>query len=135
VSDLQNPISSSAKKTAQQLNSLLLPVVQGGLLLTVRIWMILVAAQSPTQAMSTAMAWPAFILPLGSALRALTIKSSKPSPLTSPAVETEVPLTRAKPTFADINGDGKLDLVVGETDNNLNYYQNTGIFSNPVYTK
>ena len=34
--------------------------------------------------------------------------------------------TRAKPTFADINGDGKLDLVVGETDNNLNYYQNTG---------
>ena len=43
--------------------------------------------------------------------------------------------TRAKPTFADINGDGKLDLVVGETDNNLNYYQNTGTFSNPVYTK
>jgi hypothetical protein len=34
-----------------------------------------------------------------------------------------------------INGDGKLDLVVGETDNNLNYYQNTGTFSNPVYTK
>jgi hypothetical protein len=47
---------SSVKPTAQQSTCLLLPVAQEGLLLTVRMWMMLVAA-SPPQAMSTAMAW------------------------------------------------------------------------------
>jgi hypothetical protein len=44
---------------------------------------------------------PAFNLLLGSAARAPTIKSSKPSPLTSPALE------------GDVNGDGLDDLIVG----------------------
>jgi hypothetical protein len=66
-------MSSSVKLTAQQSTYLLLPVAQGGLLLLVRMRMMTVANQSPPQAM--------------------TIKSSKPSPLISPAVETETPLS------------------------------------------
>uniref|UniRef100_UPI0034DF6D21 FG-GAP-like repeat-containing protein n=1 Tax=Candidatus Thiodubiliella endoseptemdiera TaxID=2738886 RepID=UPI0034DF6D21 len=38
-----------------------------------------------------------------------------------------------KPTLADIDGDGDLDLVVGENDGTLKYYQNTGTTSNPAY--
>ncbi|NYT27991.1 MAG: VCBS repeat-containing protein [Candidatus Thiodubiliella endoseptemdiera] len=37
------------------------------------------------------------------------------------------------PTLADIDGDGDLDLVVGESDGTLKYYQNTGTTSNPAY--
>uniref|UniRef100_UPI0034DE0E95 FG-GAP-like repeat-containing protein n=1 Tax=Candidatus Thiodubiliella endoseptemdiera TaxID=2738886 RepID=UPI0034DE0E95 len=40
---------------------------------------------------------------------------------------------RSKPTLADIDGDGDLDLVVGEYDGTLKYYQNTGTTSNPAY--
>jgi hypothetical protein len=52
-------MSSSAKKTAQKLTSLLLPMVvaQEALLLMARIRVISVVTQFPTQAMSTAMAW------------------------------------------------------------------------------
>ena len=37
------------------------------------------------------------------------------------------------PTFADVDGDGDLDAVVGEKNGNLNYYQNQGTASNPNY--
>ncbi|NYT28196.1 MAG: FG-GAP repeat protein [Candidatus Thiodubiliella endoseptemdiera] len=37
------------------------------------------------------------------------------------------------PTLADIDGDGDLDLVVGESAGTLKYHQNTGTTSNPAY--
>ncbi|MEO1280093.1 MAG: VCBS repeat-containing protein, partial [Planctomycetota bacterium] len=37
------------------------------------------------------------------------------------------------PTFADIDGDGDLDAVVGESNGTLNYFENTGSATNPVY--
>ena len=36
------------------------------------------------------------------------------------------------PTFADIDGDGDLDLVVGEDFGTLRYYENTGTASAPT---
>jgi FG-GAP-like repeat/FG-GAP repeat len=39
------------------------------------------------------------------------------------------------PTFADIDGDGKLDLVVGESFGKLKYYRNTGSALAPIYTE
>ncbi|MGD1699247.1 putative Ig domain-containing protein, partial [Dapis sp. BLCC M229] len=37
------------------------------------------------------------------------------------------------PTFADLDGDGDLDLIVGELAGNLNYFENTGTVTNPIY--
>jgi uncharacterized protein (DUF2141 family) len=39
------------------------------------------------------------------------------------------------PTLADLDADGDLDALIGEKDGTLNYYQNTGSSSNPVYTE
>jgi hypothetical protein len=52
-----NKFIKAAKLTAQQLTYLPLLVVQGGLVLPAWIGIVIVAPQSPPQAMSTAMAW------------------------------------------------------------------------------
>lgn len=39
----------------------------------------------------------------------------------------------AKPILYDINGDGDYDLIIGEENGNLNYYENVGGVSNPMY--
>lgn len=37
------------------------------------------------------------------------------------------------PQLFDLNGDGLLDLIIGEEGGNLNYYENTGSVSSPVF--
>ncbi|MBC1241934.1 VCBS domain-containing protein, partial [Nostoc sp. 2RC] len=39
------------------------------------------------------------------------------------------------PTFADIDGDGDVDAIVGVNDGTLKYYKNTGTATNPIYTQ
>jgi hypothetical protein len=38
------------------------------------------------------------------------------------------------PQLFDLNDDGLLDLIVGEENGNLNYYQNTGTLTSPVFS-
>jgi uncharacterized protein (DUF2141 family) len=40
----------------------------------------------------------------------------------------------AKPSFADVDGDGLIDLLVGASDGKIHYYRNTGSAGNPVFT-
>jgi uncharacterized protein YbdZ (MbtH family) len=39
------------------------------------------------------------------------------------------------PTFADLDGDGDFDAMVGESDGTLNYYENTGTPLAPAFTR
>ena len=41
--------------------------------------------------------------------------------------------TNSAPTFVDTDGDGDLDAFVGESDGNINYFQNIGSSSNPIF--
>ena len=43
--------------------------------------------------------------------------------------------TFSTPTFADVDGDGDLDAVVGENSGTLNYFQNNGSATNPNYVE
>jgi Ca2+-binding RTX toxin-like protein len=43
--------------------------------------------------------------------------------------------SQSTPVFADIDGDGDLDLVVGTTDGTLSYFQNTGTAAAPVFVE
>lgn len=43
--------------------------------------------------------------------------------------------TRSKPTLVDIDDDGDQDLFIGEDDGLINYFENTGTPSSPVFTE
>jgi hypothetical protein len=40
----------------------------------------------------------------------------------------------ATPQFTDLDQDGRLDLLIGERNGNLNYYRNTGTATSPAWT-
>ena len=42
--------------------------------------------------------------------------------------------TRSTPVFADLDGNGVLDLFVGNGDGNTTYFENTGTSANPVFS-
>jgi len=43
--------------------------------------------------------------------------------------------SRTVPTFADLDNDGDFDLIIGEQNGNLNYYENTGTMQEPEWTE
>ncbi|MBW4675636.1 MAG: VCBS repeat-containing protein, partial [Desmonostoc geniculatum HA4340-LM1] len=56
------------------------------------------------------------------------------APITNPFGLTDVG-NIAKPTFADIDGDGDLDAFVGNFDGNTVFYRNTGTATAPVFSQ
>lgn len=44
------------------------------------------------------------------------------------------PGNNSTPCFADVSGDGLPDLLVGEQNGNVNYYENTGTIAAPIFT-
>ncbi|MGZ8191091.1 MAG: FG-GAP repeat domain-containing protein, partial [Methylococcaceae bacterium] len=59
------------------------------------------------------------------------------NPFSTPAVTNPFGLTGvgpyANPTLADIDGDGDLDALVGNSSGELLFFRNTGTASNPVF--
>lgn len=55
------------------------------------------------------------------------------APLTNPFGLTNVG-SNAAPVFADLDDDGDLDAIVGDRDGNLQFYENTGGATNPIFT-
>lgn len=53
--------------------------------------------------------------------------------LKSPFYQGIVAGISASPSFADLDRDGKTDLIVGEEAGNLNFYKNRGTNDNPIY--
>jgi len=55
------------------------------------------------------------------------------APMTNPLGLTGIGSSEAKPEFADMDGDGDLDLIVGTDYADILYYQNTGTTTAPAF--
>jgi hypothetical protein len=61
---------------------------------------------------------------------AFTARTGTANPFDGAAFDVGIAST---PSFADLDGDGDLDAIVGDNDGILNYYQNTGSATAPVF--